>query len=99
METKPGNNGLDPRLHSPAKQGPGRTARPLQIWRVPPRRSLQVQVAVAVQGLTRTANAVTDSVQVFRLEAGVLPSARPAVPGQRSARPEVQPRGRALRAL
>jgi len=59
-ETKPRNNGLDPRLHSPAKQSPGRTARPLQLWRALPRRSLQAQVAVAARGLTRTATAVTD---------------------------------------
>ncbi len=61
--------------------------------------ALVEQVAAAAQGLTRTAGAVTDSVQVFRLEAGVLPSARAAVPGQRSARPVVQPRGRGLRVV
>jgi len=62
--------------------------------------ALVEQVAAAAQGLTRTAGAVTDSVQVFRLEAGGLtPAARSALPVQRSARPVVPPRGRALRAV
>ncbi len=61
--------------------------------------ALVEQVAAAAQGLTRTAVAVTDSVQVFRLEAEV-PTAAPAAPtpapALRPAAQVVQPRGRAL---
>ncbi len=64
--------------------------------------ALVEQVAAAAQGLTRTAGAVTEAVQVFRLEAGVS-SARAAVPAsapvQRRAKAAVQSRGRALTAV
>ncbi|MDZ7863035.1 methyl-accepting chemotaxis protein [Acidovorax sp.] len=61
--------------------------------------ALVEQVAAAAQGLTRTAGAVTDSVQVFRLEAGLPSAARAAVlaPGQRRAvTVAAQPRGKGL---
>jgi aerotaxis receptor len=60
--------------------------------------ALVEQVAAAAQGLARTAGAVTDAVQVFRLDAG-LPSAQAVAPGQRRARPAVPSRGRALTAV
>ncbi|MBB6563652.1 aerotaxis receptor [Acidovorax soli] len=64
--------------------------------------ALVEQVAAAAQGLTRTAGAVTEAVQVFRLEAGVS-SARAAVPAsaqvQQRTKAAVQSRGRALTAV
>ena len=66
--------------------------------------ALVEQVAAAAQGLTRTAGAVTEAVQVFRLEAG-MPTPAPAraavvhAPGLRSAKPVVQVRGKVLTAV